>query len=393
MRRVLYGLTVAVVFVFIGVVGMNDRVSAHGVTDGRHAFNFSGPNAREWSAAEAELLASRVIETGVQWAFLPIVWEWAETDPPLPYDDGGRWQGPSGNWRRYDFGQVTTIYNTLRQNGVNVVIGMYRHPRWAGGNFECDTENPFTEAVCGRIYDSYKPIFSDGVRDLAFYIALLFPDAAGFTTWNEPNGQAFFRPQPPLHPDILGEYLNLVHWPARDSIRAVIPNATIIGPELATKDNCGSKTETSEWGYPVGDAITNWVGPLLQFFPNDVDVISIHHYGDTWQCTGLYTNSQVARTKTKMNQIGVWKPIWVTETNVGNDMCQQSYIADWWCEVYKDNDWWWQRTFFFTLADGADHPCGRNLLTNDLTPKWLHTAFHAIVDRNYYCYAHGGPTW
>src|SRR5262245_51684531 len=152
-RRVLLSALVLIIF----CVGLYYIASAHGVTDGRHGINVIGANGgmADW---EADSSADWLAGTGVQWAMLPVVWEWAEPDPYLPYDDGGRWQGPSGNWHRYNLNEYVRMYNRLRNvYGANVVVGLYRHPRWAGGNYQC-TGNPFSDHVCGIVYNDYKPI-------------------------------------------------------------------------------------------------------------------------------------------------------------------------------------------------------------------------------------------
>jgi hypothetical protein len=277
---------------------------------------------------------------------------------------------------------------------------MYYHPQWAGGQ-PCDPVDKGCEDRKGLLYNTHKPIFSEGLKDLASNLAMRYPDAYAFSVWNEPNGFRYFSPEPPLNPDPLGEYLNRVFWPAKAGINERrqsmgLPPARIIGPELAAPNNydSGPRARDENWydrGFPDTDWLDHWIGPLLQFFPNEINVYTFHTYAVDWQAP----IQQVARLKNKMASMGHHDEIWLTETNREDyPPCGSSepYTANHFCKLYLYNDAWWTKTFYFGLSDGHDESaCGGGLLHSRFysggawAPKWLHEAFHAIVDGNYGC--------
>lgn len=345
-----------------------------------HAVNVVGAN--QYTGSRAQTIIDNAVNTGAMWVMLGFVWHWSEPFDVTP-SPGGWNQFPGvrvSGYHDYRFDAMDYLIPALQQRGINVVLGVSGHPTFVGGN-TCTTTGGGSSSTwpCGVIRHANKQRFKDYYYDLLYTMAGRYPGVKHWVIWNEPNLDVYFSPEPPLlYQSPAAEYIDLAMIPAHSAIRARIPDATIIGPEIYTCKNTGSGCSNYDhnWGYTT-NWLNDWANTLLVNWPQYFDKFSIHNYSDDdW---GM--RNAVGELWQRMEALNQRKYIWTTEFNFKNGTCDltEQTVANLTCKTYKYMTW--ERAFYFSLNAGCF-----GLTRDDLTPKsFLFPAFQSIVAGIYYC--------
>jgi hypothetical protein len=323
-------------------------------------------------------IVQKAINTGVQWIYVPVPWYEVE-----PVGSGTTYWGPAaGRYHDYNFSGLDIAVNGLTAAGVNIVLQLAWQPAWAGGA-RCDASPtpPDNTTECGIIYQSHRTSFYNNFYDLAYNLALRYPEVQYWAIGNEPNTDKMFSPEPPLEGNYLPtDYMALLMLPAHDAITSVIPGASVFGPELWTCTSSGgdecAENQDHNWGYYTSWT-HDWAWALLGYFDQYFPRFTFHSYTfDDW---GQRTSAG-ALWDHVMVPLHKERPMWTTEMNFENP-ADQNHIADFTCKTYKTMTW--ERAFYFDLVGNPTY----ELLTTDPgnPPRWIYDAFSGIVAGNYYC--------
>lgn len=323
-------------------------------------------------------LAHMLANTGVRWAYVPVIWAWAE-----PSESGSTYWGPrASRFHDYRFEDLDATVHTLAARGVTIVLQLRSQPGWAGGS-GCDVIAG-TPPECGKILSTHKGKFRDNFHDFAYHLASRYPYVKYWSIGNEPNLDLYFSPQPPLlYQSPAAEYMNLLMIPAREAITAVIPDAVVFGPELFTCYDRGANCTQRDrnWGYRT-NWVRDWARVLLRNWPEYFPIFTIPNYSSDDRGIRRAVNA----LWNLMTALGEPRPIWTTEFNFGDGTCpghseaRQRTIANLTCQTYKYMTW--ERAFYFDLSGNG---CFSLLMPDDKPKPFLYSAFQAIVAGAYEC--------
>lgn len=342
----------------------------------KHGVNMNAGN--QWDPGRNAYLAHMLAGTGVRWAYVPVIWAWAE-----PSEFGTTYWGPrASRFHDYHWDGLDATVHTLAARGVNIVFQLRSQPGWAGGS-GCDVIAG-TPHECAKILRTHRAKFRDNFYDFAYHLASRYPYVKYWSIGNEPNLDVYFSPEPPLlYQSPAAEYMDLMLIPAAEAIRSVIPDAIVFGPDLFTCfDRAADCTQRDRnWGYRT-NWLHDWVRVLLLNWPDFFPIFTITNYSSSDRgvrhAVGALWNLMVAIERPR--------PIWTTEFNFGDGTCpghsegRQRKIANLVCKTYKYMTW--QRAFYFDLSGNGCF----SLLMPDGTPKsFLYSAFQAIVAGAYEC--------
>ncbi len=347
------------------------------LTAEKYGVNMSAGN--QPGAERNAYLAHMLADTGVRWAYVPVIWAWAE-----PSESGSSHWGPrASRFHDYRWWDLDATVNTLAARGVTIVFQLRSQPGWAGGS-GCDVIAG-TPYECGKILRTHKAKFRDNFYDFAYHLASRYPYVKYWSIGNEPNLDLYFSPQPPLRlQSPAAEYMDLMMIPATEAIRSVIPDATIFGPELFTCfDRAADCTQRDRnWGYRT-NWIRDWATILLRNWPTYFPIFTITNYSSSDR--GI--RHAVGALWNLMTALARPRPIWTTEFNFGDGTCpghseaRQRKIANLVCKTYKYMTW--ERAFYFDLSGNG---CFSLLMPDDTPKSFLYPAFQAIVAGAYACH-------
>lgn len=251
---------------------------------------------------------------------------------------------------------------------MNPVIGIAKHPTWAGCQ-EVQRTDDSECPRCGVIYNACKPWFSDNYYDLLYNMSLRYPSVQFWSLWNEPNLDHNFSPQNPLRDGYLwNEYMYLIGQPGYRAVKANIPTAKIIGVELATCDNGGDACTyvDNNWFYHT-KWNSGWMWSLYGFWYDWFDLVSIHNYSpDDWGVRTMIGNLWNSTMVYWYNQNPTQYPfkwIWTTEANFKKGTCDVPMpdLTYRHCSLYKQMSGYWERSFYFNHSTGEAN-CGFGML-------------------------------
>lgn len=309
-----------------------------------------------WNHEHIPYLAERLIETGVRWVILTVEWRWVEWYPPTrervavsgyPH----MYEGPSVNgYHSYNFSGLDAIVQRLADEKIQVVFKVLAHPRWAGGQ-----EAEVGEGA-GKILNSHKSIFKQSFHDLCANLARRYPSVNHWIIWNEPNLPESFSPEPP-YDFVTEEYMRLVVFPGQAGVRNNNPGAVFAGPDLWTESG-GREGESVDRNWPghrlKSKWLAHWTGLLLQRHGRRFDVFTVHNYG----LDQRGVEQAVRNVRQIMEKTGEEKPVWVTELNFRNGLCDtgEHQLVHYLRSVCREQTW--ERTFYFCLNGDGNHCCG-----------------------------------
>lgn len=383
------GITVSLISgLFFVIVGALPASAGYTQTE---AINWPAANAPGQTSSDINTLTSEVENTGVKWVMLEVWWTLSETNAPTASPTGPySAYGPTvAAWHNYNFTALDQVISNLQSHGINVVLRLDHHPSWAGGQPNCEFQ-----PQCGIIYNSYKTTFKDNWQDFAYNLAKHYPNIQYWALWNEPNLAEEFSPQDPLVGNsIIAEYMTDIQFPGYDGVRAALPNAIMVGPELLVAAHGVNGNTCDYWGtyYPNESAHCaywqTWTQSLLQYYQQYVTTWTFH----TYDTSASYEIDAVGTIwNSYMVPLGKQRQIWLTEFNFVNfigsgsqsgtcGLSEQSLGADV-HDLYANMPN--QRAFYFALFDGTGSSCGDGLVHGgpNWTPKsYLYPYFQQIV--------------
>jgi hypothetical protein len=265
----------------------------------------------------APRIQDAVTEAGIRWVRIDLVWAFVEFAPDA-YD-----------WTFYD-----RLFDQLEARGLDVMVTVAGTPGWAtsGSEFSGAPDDPnhfreFCYLAAARYHDRI--------------------DAWGF--WNEPNLDHFWEGG--RH-----QYIDEILIPGIEAVRAVDPQARVVGPDLA-------HLISADWD--------DWLDDVVSATRHLLDVVTHHVYpsdGSAGNVTEKLAEGgqfpwDPPSVRSVLRDAG-WhdRPFWLTETGVRSGVEGEAGQA----RFYRDllDDWfapnrshsWIDRVFFYEINDGGVDP-------------------------------------
>lgn len=320
------------------------------------------------------LLMDETAQTGVQWIIIRAHWAFIEPQPPAPV--AFNVPGYRSGIHSYDWLAIDAAVTDARSRRLNVVLQLTKAPDWATGAPDgCGWDLGESRNICGLITNFKKDYFKLAWEDFCYSAAIRYSSqVAYFILWNEPNLRPNFNPEQP-YDNVVNEYWKLILLPGSTGIKTGKSTANVVGPEITTLND-------DFWG----DWLDNGLDPILRYFGDQLDVLSVHSYNTDALTTILKMN----RIREELIQHGWFgrKSVWLTEFNFRNGTCNlpDNLIASQVNFVYNRMDTsWWTRAFYFQLRDNNNQDCGFGLLHSQeygLSPysrKVLYTLFQNSI--------------
>ena len=278
------------------------------------------------------------------------IWAWwggIDQFPPTaekPPEENGFWVVPGirmKGWHRYKFEELDRVISATKIYNLSVALAIHGPPKWPRGDvceYDFGTYHP-----CGVIRQSHFEIFPNSLFDLAYYLALRYPEVKYFIAYNEPNLPYAFLPEKPYPGgSLLNAYIQLAYWPVSDGVRATGREVYVVGPEITLQDveNEFGKTRWFE----------DWIIPIMEYYPNLFDVIGVHNYAvDANQTLEKMEKLQ----KTLVRFPHATQRIWLTEYNFGTQKESLTrtdiHVFSQLLNLYSNQ--WWERSYLFTMMD------------------------------------------
>src|SRR5579884_1014685 len=228
--------------------------------------------------SQNQIIGNEVIKSRVQWVLMDIVWapleEHAPTPSCQPANGPDCYYGPhSAGYHNYNFTLLDQNISQLHNAGIQVGIRIDAPPPiWSAGNL--------CEGGCngyGVIMSDHYTTFKNAIYDLYYNLASRYKNTANFwAIWNEPNSIAF-SPQILEDGYLTDEYMTLIQFPAHNALTAVIPTATIIGPEFAVPADGNDGPSCDYWGHCI-NWLNGWTYSMLNYFDGFFPTFTFHSY-------------------------------------------------------------------------------------------------------------------
>ena len=232
-------------------------------------------NAVDHGVADAEGAAAALAAVGAEVDRVQISWAKLEPRPG-----------------HYEFGPYDEIYAADLEVGVRPLFNLAFAPPWAAASTFCDAALPNCHMPpAPEHYGSYA-------RALAA-LAERYPRAAGLEVWNEPNGPYFWVPA--ADPEAYATLLESAYAAVKE-----------VDPAMPVAGGSPSSSPPGQPGLLVAPEFLRRV--LAAGGGAAMDAVSVHIYPEPQDTTVITAESELEEIVDVLEEFGVSKPIWVTET-------------------------------------------------------------------------------
>jgi hypothetical protein len=283
------------------------------------------------------LLLDDAVQARAQWVRIFVPWNIVEPTAPTGAPTGAP-GFKSGSFHNYDWGFPDGMIQPALNRGLNVYVQIYFTASWANGNpyTNCEPVNNRCPGNAQGWIPNKDPNNTGGtglyLQDFAYNLAVRYPQVQYFGPLNEPNFTNNFNVVSPLDPgSYLNYYMEYFAFPVQTGIKLANPGNQLVGPDVGLSQGASS-------------GLNSWINPIMQYFPQTFDVLSVHTYHSDH--TGVRDDLDSVETYAR----NYGKLVWLTETGFG--ACDLQNQANQLQGVYVDEfnrQTWWTKTFYHTM--------------------------------------------